>query len=135
MLLANTCDVAVLSVQHIIYIEYLLKSWKIDHKEGQMSYSNGYLTVGQAGYYYIYGQLYSRDGKPTLYDFFLSINDTPVLKAVKSIINSRRNKATSYLGGVFKITANQKISIRTHYKNLFKFSSTESFFGAFMIHP
>lgn len=100
-----------------------------------MSYSDGHLTVGQTGYYYTYCQLYSRDGNPSLYDFVLKIGGTPVLHAVKSIINLNRNKATSYLGGVFRIMAGQNISIHTNYRSLFKFSSTESFFGAFMIHP
>ena len=99
-----------------------------------MSYSDGYLTVGQTGYYYIYCQLYSRDGNSKLYDFSIKIGNTPVLKAVKSI-NTTTKYNTNYLGGVLRIMAGQKISIRTHYNHLFKFSSTESFFGAFMIHP
>lgn len=100
-----------------------------------MAYSNGYLTVGQKGYYYVYCQLYSIDGDPTFYTFSLYIDSTPVIKAAKSIINSARKYNTNYIGGVFHIQAGQKVSVRTAYKIRLKFTSTESFFGAFMIHP
>ena len=114
---------------------YLLKSWKVKHSTGQMTYSNGYLTVGQTGYYYIYCQLYSVDGAPTLYRFSLYVGSNEVLKAVKSIISSTKRRNTTYIGGVFHISAGQTISVRTQNKNLFSYSSTESYFGAFMIHP
>ncbi len=114
---------------------YLLTSWSKSHSKGQITYSNGYLTIGVTGYYYIYCQLYSVDGDPTLYRFYLYIGNKPVLKVVKSIISTSKKYNTSYIGGVFQIQAGQKISVRTKDKNLFTYGSTESFFGAFMIHP
>ena len=116
-------------------IEYLLTSWKIGHSTRQMTYSNGYLTVNQTGYYYIYCQLYSQDGVPTAYDFFLSIENKPQLRVIKSTISRSRKFSTNYIGGVFKIKAGQSISVRTRFKYSFTYESTESFFGAFIIHP
>ncbi|CAB3981412.1 ectodysplasin-A-like isoform X2, partial [Paramuricea clavata] len=121
---------------YIVGRAYLLKSWIVSHRAGQISYSKGYLIVGQTGYYYVYCQLYSRDADATSYNFLLYIDEKPVLKAVKPIISSRKTyNNTNYIGGVFRIAAGQRISVRTQYKNLFMYNSTDSFFGAFMIHP
>ena len=99
-----------------------------------MTYSNGYLNVGKTGYYYVYCQLYSTEGASAFYKFSLYIDNKAELQAVKSIISSPRRYDTDYIGGVFQIKAGQKISVRTRYKNLFKYTKTESYFGAFMIH-
>lgn len=114
---------------------FLLKSWRESHRQGGLTYSNGHLTVGQTGYYYIYCQLYSREPTAMSYSFFLYIENNPVLKAVQSIKRSGTTYNTNYLGAVFRITAGQSISIRTQYNILLKFTNTEAFFGAFMVHP
>lgn len=113
---------------------YLLTSWVIKHKKGQMSYSNGYLRVGVQGYYYIYSQIYYRDGRSTMTGYMMYIDDKPALKASNSVISSSRRFNTNYMGGIFHLDAGQKISVRTFYRQEFYFSEETSYFGAFMIH-
>ena len=109
------------------YIEFLLTAWKKKHASGHMSYSKGFLTVGVEGFYYIYGQIST--------GYIIYIEETPVIKAVNSVISKMRKFDTNYIGGVFYIRSGQRISVRTPFKQKMFYSATRAYFGAFMVHP
>lgn len=99
-----------------------------------MSYLDGYLTVGVPGYYYIYCQIYYKDGRSAVTGYKLYIDETPVIKASNSVVSRTRKYDTNYVGGVFYIKSGQTISVRTDFRQYFSYGKAESFFGAFMIH-
>lgn len=90
-----------------------------------MNYNNGYLNIAVRGFYYIYAQLFSKDG--TAVTFSLYIDDKVILKSY--------HIKRSFIAGVFYVATNQRISLRTKSSKYFKYSSTDTFFGAFIIHP
>lgn len=90
--------------------------------------------VGVEGYYYVYCQVYYRDGRSPITGYMVYIDDKPVLEASNSVISLIRKINTNYIGGVFHIYAGQKISIRTVYRQKFYFNEKQSYFGAFVIH-
>ena len=117
------------------YIEFLLTAWKKKHASGHMSYSKGFLTVGVEGYYYIYSQINYVDGRSAMTGYIIYIEETPVIKAVNSVISKMRKFDTNYIGGVFYIRSGQRISVRTPFKQKMYYSATRAYFGAFMVHP
>lgn len=108
--------------------------WKAKHLSGHMSYSNGYLTVGKKGYYYIYSQIYHMDGRMSFTGYEVYIDEKPVISVVHSVVSTRRKFDTKYVGGVFYIRPGQRITLRTPYKRTFGYYEGKSYFGAFIIH-
>lgn len=100
-----------------------------------MEYKGGYLTVGVEGFYFIYSQMYYYDGRTSIMGHTMYIDDKKVLKTVYSVVSTTRRYQTQFTGGIFYIRKGQKISVSTPFTKYYYFTTTESFFGAFLLHP
>lgn len=102
-----------------------------------MTYKDGKITVGVDGYYFIYSQMYYCGGDSDMVAHKMYIDDQEVLKVGYSVVNNITGKyATKYTGGIFKISKGQTISVSTSFTGIyFYFGESESFFGAFLLHP
>ncbi|XP_046854137.1 otolin-1-A-like isoform X2 [Xenia sp. Carnegie-2017] len=106
--------------------------WIEDDKAGDIRYNNGYLFTNKNGYYYIYSQMeycgnVRQDRK---IGHTMSINNKKVLRTTLH----GKTTTTHHLGGVFKLSKGDKISISPVVTNIpYCFAREDAYFGAFLV--
>lgn len=110
-----------------------ITKWLIGHTSGGMLYSNGYLYVAHDGYYYIYSQMYYYAGDTAVMAHRMKINDVVKLTGHSSASSSNKFN-TNYVGGVFRLSKGQRISVAAPFTKTYYFNRHESYFGAFLLH-
>ena len=110
-----------------------ITNWLKSHTSGGMLYNDGYLYVAYDGYYYIYSQMYYYAGDTVAMAHRMKINDHIVLTGHSSASSTNKYN-TNYIGGVFKLTKGQKISVSAPFTNIYYFHKHEAYFGAFLLH-
>ena len=107
------------------------------HRAGSIQYhgDTGRVEVKRAGYYFIYSQMYYYDDSTEQMGHFTYINREAVMASVQSVIAKHKKLNTKYHGGVFRLKANDNITIRVPYTKHYNMDPKGSFFGTFLLHP
>lgn len=123
------------------YLFFLLVSqritnWDIAHKEGRIRYhpTVGEIEIRVGGVYFVYSQIFYADGTTHHMAHDTYINDKREMSCEASIIGQTKYLDTKYQGRIFRLRANDTISVRGRYTKKFKMVPWASFFGAFLVH-
>lgn len=113
-----------------------ITNWDVKHRTGSIQYHNltGEVEVKRAGFYFIYSQMFYFDGTTAQMAHDTYINSERVMGSEGSVIGEYKKLDTKYHGGVFRLRANDRISVRARYTKRFNMIKWGSFFGAFFLH-
>ncbi len=104
--------------------------WDEKYKAGNISYSNGYLTIKVDGFYYLYSQMAYCGKEEIEIGHYMSINGQPVLRSKLQA----KAETTHNVGGVFKLRKNDKVTVSPWVtQKAYCFSPQEAYFGAFLV--
>lgn len=111
-------------------LESAVSLWNLTDKVGDISYSNGYLGINVAGYYYIYSQMAYCGRHEAKVGHTMAINNKKVLKSAVTA----KTLGTHNVASIFYLRKGDKITVSPLVTNLpYCFSSEEAYFGAFFI--
>lgn len=123
------------------YLFFLLVSqritnWNIAHREGRIRYhpTVGEIEIKVDGVYFVYSQMFYADETAHHMAHDTYINGEREMSCEASIIGQTKNVDTKYQGRIFRLQANDTISVRGRYTKKFKMEPWGSFFGAFLVH-
>ncbi|XP_074633805.1 uncharacterized protein LOC141892428 isoform X1 [Acropora palmata] len=118
------------------YLSQRITNWDIAHKEGRIRYhpAVGEIEIRVGGVYFVYSQIFYADGTAHHMAHDTYINGKREMSCEASIIGQTKNLDTKYQGRIFRLQANDTISVRGRYTKKFNMVPWGSFFGAFLVH-
>ncbi|XP_067040886.1 ectodysplasin-A-like isoform X2 [Acropora muricata] len=113
-----------------------IRNWDIAHKEGRIRYHSavGEIEIRVGGVYFVYSQIFYADGTTHHMAHDTYINGNREMSCEASIIGQTKYFDTKYQGRIFRLQANDTISVRGRYTKKFNMVPWASFFGAFLVH-
>lgn len=118
------------------HLSQRITNWDIAHKEGRIRYhpAVGEIEIRVGGVYFVYSQIFYADETAHHMAHDTYINGEREMSCEASIIGQTKNLDTKYQGRIFRLQANDTISVRGRYTKKFKMVPWASFFGAFLVH-
>ena len=124
-----------------MFVVALITDWRTSYSgtmiQGGMAYQNGYITVPQAGLYYIYFQLWidPQPGNSPYSSALLQLNDVTVggLYSYISGTPTGSQDRTRYTGMLRRLEKGDRLSVRAYHSNRYYFEHPYTYFGAYML--
>ncbi|XP_054853293.1 tumor necrosis factor ligand superfamily member 15 [Eublepharis macularius] len=128
--------------------EFTVLKWKYGSSlKSNMNYTNGYLVISKSGDYFVYAQVTFRNHSLEKDNCSMVTHVTQTISRITSgyprpitLLSSRSSiektltwTHASYLGGVAKLNANDKLLVNVSNTKLVHTEPEQTFFGAFLI--